>query len=59
VNRLAIAFKARASLEDKVPATSDESSMEAVAAIEIGNIPDIPIVNNRASLFVFLSSLVY
>jgi hypothetical protein len=58
VNRLAMAFKARMSLEEKVSTTTDESNLEAVAAIEIGNITDLPVANNRASLFVFLSSLV-
>lgn len=58
VNRLAIAFKSRAILEEKLPAGSEDPNMDAVAALQIDNIPDLAIVNNRASLFIFLSSLV-
>ena len=58
VNRLVIAFKSRSILEEKLPAASEDANMDAVAALQINNIPDLAIVNNRASLFTFLGSLV-
>jgi hypothetical protein len=55
--RLAIAFKSRLVLEDKTHQQS-EISLEVTAALQIEAVPDLPIVHARASMFIFLNSLV-
>jgi hypothetical protein len=55
--RLAIAFKSRPALEDKTHQPS-EMSLEVTAALQIEAIPNLPIVHARASMFIFLNSLV-
>jgi hypothetical protein len=58
ISRLALVYKSRTILEEKLPTVSDANSMEAVAALQVESIVDVVITNNRASLFIFLSSLV-
>lgn len=57
-NHLVMAFKARIILEEKPLSQMDESAMDAVAMSQIDNIQNVTQVHNRASLFIFLSSLV-
>jgi hypothetical protein len=56
--RLAIAFKSRSVLEEKAHQPSEMSSLEVATALQIEAIPNIPIVNARASMLIFLNSLV-
>jgi len=55
--RLAIAFKSRMVLEDKAHQPPD-INLEVTAALQIDTIPNLPIVHARASMLIFLNSLV-
>ena len=58
VTRLDDAQKQQSLVEDISKTGSDENALDVAAAVQVGAVLDLPLMHTRASLFLFLNSLV-
>lgn len=58
VNRLDDAQKQQSLVEDISKTGSDENALVVAAAVQVETVLDLPLMHTRASLFLFLNSLV-
>jgi hypothetical protein len=57
-NRLINAIKLRAVLQSKVSEKDRQAAMENQSQMELQATPDVPLINSRQAMFIFLSSMV-
>jgi hypothetical protein len=58
VERLLNAIKQRTVLEGEVSEGDKQVALENQAEMELQSTPDVPLINSRQAMFIFLSSLV-